>query len=627
MGEDHTDHTGRRLRVRQSGCRDLASDAMWLDRCNMSAMKPQREAAYRHVASAMSERDKARRALSVKEEQFQQKLLLLDTASDAIVACDPDGIVTFWNKGAERMFGWSRDEAAGCTLGALMCDCMNLAAENGSGPDTAARECQVVDKSGKVRVVEARQSTMHSADGLPHSHLIAFTDITLRRQAEAEIRQLAIRDPLTSLPNRRHLHEKLQQSVEIHLRHEIYGALLIVDLDNFRSISGNLGQSGADQLLREFPARLQKTLRDGDCIARVDIDQFAFLGAMMGDTRAEAAAEAALLAQQLLAELRHPFDISGIAQSASASIGITVFGGKMASSDAVFAEAAFALQAAKGCGPSSVRYFDHGMRTGFSRRTELQSDLRYAIAQRTLDIHYQLQVDEDGKPMGAEALARWAHPQHGDIPPTEFIPLAEDAGLICPLGQLILEKACETLASWAPTALGHLSIAVNVSSLQLRQSDFVQSVVDVLCKTGANPHRLKLEITESALVEDVDSAIRKMAALKEMGIRFSVDDFGTGYSSLAYLKMLPLDQLKIDRAFVKDISTGAYDASIASAIILLANTLRLNVIAEGVETEEQRARLREIGCKAYQGYLFGRPIPLEQLEHHYASTGSSLRQE
>lgn len=576
--------------------------------------QPHRSATGSHAKGMFRERERAQLALSMP-----------DTSRDAVVACAPDGTVMFWNKGAERMFGWTRDEAVGCTLGALMCDWFDLASTLRCEHDDRIREYQVVDKNGRARIIEACESLMRNADGTPHSFLMSFTDITWRRMAEAELRQLSMQDPLTSLPNRPRLREKLQQSVEMHLRHELYGAVLLVDLDGFQSINGNLGQAGGDQLLKAAARRMKKRLRDGDCLARIDADQFAFLGAMLGGTGVEAAAEAALTAHQLLAELRHPFGIAGTEQAVTACIGIAVFGGKITSSEAVLAEADAALRAAKACGPHSVRYFDHGMRTGFARRIELQSDLRHALARREIDVHYQIQVDEHGRATGAEALARWMHPEHGSICPSEFVPLAEEAGLICLLGQIVMEKACETLASWSGTEFGRLNMAVNVSSLQLREPDFVQSIAAILRKTGANPNQLKLEITESALVEDVDAAICKMAALKEKGVLFSVDDFGTGYSSLAYLKVLPLDQLKIDRAFVKDISTAENDVSIASAIIALANALRLHVIAEGVETDDQRIRLREIGCKAFQGNLFGVPMPREQLEHHPAVAAESSR--
>jgi EAL domain-containing protein (putative c-di-GMP-specific phosphodiesterase class I) len=323
------------------------------------------------------------------------------------------------------------------------------------------------------------------------------------------------------------------------------------------------------------------------------------------------------IGEKILNVLGQTYQLDGHLHHSTPSIGVTLFSNNLESIDELMKRADMAMYQAKAAGRNTLRFFDPEMQAAASNRTALEADLRQAILEGQLLLHYQAQVSGNGLMTGSEVLLRWQHPQRGLVPPADFIPLAEDTGLILPIGHWVLETACMQLAAWAARPeMAHLTIAVNVSALQFRQDSFVEEVLAIIGQTGANPLKLKLELTESLLVEDVDDIIAKMTALKAKGISFALDDFGTGYSSLSYLKRLPLDQLKIDQSFVRNILTDPNDAAIAKMVVALSESLGLSVIAEGVETEEQRAFLALHGCSAYQGYLFSRPLPLKELEEY-----------
>lgn len=441
----------------------------------------------------------------------------------------------------------------------------------------------------------------------------SFRDVTEREQAHAEIHRLAFHDALTMLPNRRLLTDRLQQALPYSARSGHRGAVLLIDLDNFKTLNDTLGHDKGDLLLQQVAQRLVGCVRESDTVARLGGDEFVVMLEGLSLHAKEAATQAETVGKKILATLGQPYQLADCQNRSTPSIGMTLFFGHQTSIDELLKQADLAMYQSKTAGRNTLCFFDPAMQSMVADRAALELDLREAVRHQQFTLYYQAQVIGDGRLTGAEALLRWQHPQRGLVSPAEFIPLAEETGLILPLGLWVLETACSQLATWATQpATAQLFLAVNVSANQLHQADFVDQVLEVLSKTGANPKRLKLELTESLLVSDVEDTITKMSALKAHGVGFSLDDFGTGYSSLSYLKRLPLDQLKIDQGFVRHILIDPNDAAIAKMVIALADSLGLTVIAEGVEIEAQRDFLARLGCHAYQGYLFGRPVPLEE---------------
>ncbi len=441
-------------------------------------------------------------------------------------------------------------------------------------------------------------------------------DITERRQAEQQIRTLAFSDPLTGLPNRRLLMDRLEQALAGAHRRARHGALLFIDLDNFKTVNDTLGHDKGDALLKQVATRLIACVREGDTAARLGGDEFVVLLEDLSSDPQQAAKQTQVVTAKILNALDQPYELDGHGHHSSASIGVTLFGGaEREGIEESLKRAELAMYEAKATGRNTLRFFEPEMRTAANTRATLEADLRVAVTQGQFLLYYQPQGGGDARLMGVEALLRWQRPERGLVSPAEFIPIAETSGLILPLGRWVLETACKQLAAWATRPeMSHLTMAVNVSARQFRQTDFVEEVVTILEATGAKPENLKLELTESVLVDNVGDIIVKMNALKARGVGFSVDDFGTGYSSLSYLKRLPLDQLKIDQSFVRDILVDPNDAAIAKMVVALADTLGLSVIAEGVETEAQRGFLADLGCHTYQGYLFSRPLPIQEFE-------------
>ena len=445
-----------------------------------------------------------------------------------------------------------------------------------------------------------------------------FEDISERKAAELEINNLAFYDPLTQLPNRRLLLERLKHALISSARSKKCGALLFIDLDNFKTLNDTHGHDSGDALLQQVAARLISCVRQDDTVARLGGDEFVVLLEDLSNEMAEAAAIAKCVSEKILNSLNQSYLIENNFRYSTPSIGVTLFIDHQESVEELLKRADMAMYEAKSAGRNTVRFFDQKMQDILMTKAALEDDLRRAILKEEFQLYYQPQVISSGQLIGVEALLRWKHTLHGFISPADFIPLAEECGLIIPLGHWVLETACKQIVSWANSAeMNNLTIAVNVSAKQFYQPNFVEEVLTVLKITGANPLRLKLELTESILVEDIEDIIIKMTLLRAVGVSFSLDDFGTGYSSLSYLKRLPLDQLKIDQGFVKNILIDSNDAAIAKMVVALGLSLNLNVIAEGVELEAQRDYLARLGCHAYQGYLFSRPLPLNELEKLY----------
>jgi diguanylate cyclase (GGDEF)-like protein len=437
-----------------------------------------------------------------------------------------------------------------------------------------------------------------------------------RNAAEDQIQTLAFYDPLTGLPNRRLLIDRLTHALAASSRHDRMSALLIVDLDHFKNINETLGHDLGDLLLQEVAQTLRRCVRQGDTLARLGGDEFVVMLEDLSPDALGATTQAETVGENIRCSLDRSYRLAGQDVYSSASIGVTLFDRHThAGADEPLMQSGLAMHQAKTAGRNTLRFYDHKMQAAVTARTRLENSLREALRGEQFLLHYQAQVNQDGRIIGAEALLRWMHPERGMVSPAEFIPLAEETGLILPVGRWVLQTACAQLSAWRDRpALAHLKIAVNVSAREFRQETFVQQVLEVLAHTGADPRLLKLELTEGTLVENVGDVISKMHALRAVGVRFSLDDFGTGYSSLAYLKQLPLNQIKIDRSFVKDILTDPNDAAISRMVVVLAESLGLSVIAEGVETREQQQRLADLGCLCYQGFYLSRPVPVEDFE-------------
>jgi len=457
-------------------------------------------------------------------------------------------------------------------------------------------------------------AVMSDATGKVLNYVVTLNDVTQRKAAENKIKQLAFYDQLTQLPNRQLLLDRLRKALLTSARTNTYGALLYLDLDDFKTLNDTRGHDAGDQLLVKTSERLQTCIRRTDTVARIGGDEFIILLEDVGETEKSASNHVDLLCKKILMSLGQPYSIANVEHHSTLSVGVALFVGDTEGIDELLKQADLAMYQAKSAGRNTYRFFNPEMQTKVMEYAEFANDIRSSIQNKDFLLYYQVQVNHHGKLVGTEALLRWMHPVKGMVRPDEFIPIAEETGLIIPLGDWVLEEACQVLAGWAAhTSTQALTLAVNISAHQLRTHDFVEKVKNTISKTGADPRKLKLEITESMLLDDIDDTIEKMRELQAIGITFALDDFGTGYSSLSYLKRLPLDQLKIDKTFVRDLLTDTQDADIASTIVSLAKSLHLSVIAEGVEQEDQRVLLASYGCLLYQGYLFGRPVSLSEL--------------
>jgi diguanylate cyclase (GGDEF)-like protein/PAS domain S-box-containing protein len=566
----------------------------------------------------------------------QQHLMLLEGSiarlNDIVIITEaapfraPGPRIVFVNEAFERRTGYTREEVLGHSPRFLQ------------GPDTQRAQLDriraALEQWERVRVdlvnyTKGREPYWVDLDVSPVwdearrlTHWVAVgRDITERKRDEEKIQYLAFYDPLTQLPNRQMLLDRLDEAVGEHA-HGRDGALMFIDLDNFKVLNDTLGHQKGDLLLQQVARRLRNCVAKGDLVARLGGDEFVVLLENTPEKPLDPLTAARIVSQRILDALGEPYVLPGYLHHTTCSIGVTLFGKAPSSVSELLKQADLAMYQSKAAGRNAVRFFDPEMQAVASENAALAADLRTAWRDSHLKIEYQPQVGMDGRMSGVEALLRWEHPSRGLVQPDQFIPTAEETSLIIPIGHWVLEAACAQLALWAQrTDRAHLSIAVNVSVRQFRHPGFIDEVMSCVRRAGVPPGKLKLELTESLLADNIDAAIAKMRNLKDMGVRLSVDDFGIGYSSLSYLKRLPIDELKIDRGFVRDILTDGNDAAIAGTIIGLCRNLGLEVIAEGVETEEQRQFLARQGCHRYQGYLFCRPLPIEQLEAFIARVG------
>lgn len=459
-------------------------------------------------------------------------------------------------------------------------------------------------------------NALHDDTGVLEGYVATFSDISQLKRAESEIQHLAFYDSLTGLPNRRLLLDRLEKARALGQRNGYSGALLFIDLDHFKNLNDTLGHAIGDHLLIEVAQRLRRCIRECDTAARQGGDEFVVMLEALDADPQQAAVAAEAIAEKICAALAEPvLLVDQHEHFCTASIGISLFGGTEKSAESLLKQADIALYKAKEAGRNTVRYFDQAMQTALDERAQLEVGLRYALAKGEFVLHVQPQVTADKRLVGAETLIRWYRADGSIVGPDRFIPLAEENGLIVPIGLWVLDSACAQLRRWGgDPALNGLCLAVNVSARQFRQPDFVEQVRNALARHQVDPSRLKLELTESLLLDKKDEVVDKMNALKALGIRFSLDDFGTGYASLAYLKRFPFEQLKIDRSFINHITHNADDASIVRAILAMGDSLRLQVVAEGVEQTEQHGYLVRHGCCLFQGYLFGRPVTFAEFE-------------
>ncbi|ADE11815.1 diguanylate cyclase/phosphodiesterase with PAS/PAC sensor(s) [Sideroxydans lithotrophicus ES-1] len=541
-------------------------------------------------------------------------------SQEGIMITDSKGRILRVNKAFTESTGYSVDEIIGQTPRLLKSnrhDSAFYAAMWESITRSGSWQGEVWDrrKNGEIYPKWLSITAIKDADGNVTNYVGTHTDISERKTAEEEIRNLAFYDPLTQLPNRRLLQDRLQHAMSSTERNRKGGALLFLDLDNFKSINDTLGHTAGDNLLQQVAQRLTSCVREDDTVSRIGGDEFVVMLEYLSNEVLEAAAQAETIGEKIIAELNQPYYLGGQELYNTPSIGITLFDDNRNGYEDLFKQADIAMYQAKKSGRNTLRFFDPKMQGSINTRVALERELRKALDSQQFRLHYQIQVDSSGLPFGVEALIRWLHPERGLVPPFEFISLAEETGLICPIGEWVLETACKQLKLWERHELTQdLIMSVNVSAKQFYQSDFVVKVLEAIHRHDVNPSLLKLELTESMLLDKIEDTISTMNALKAVGVRFSLDDFGTGYSSLQYLKRLPLNQLKIDRSFVRDIAVDSSDEAIVSTIIAMAHSLNLDVIAEGVETDEQKQILLNKGCIHYQGYLFGKPVPIEQLE-------------
>ncbi|ADE10903.1 EAL domain-containing protein [Sideroxydans lithotrophicus] len=471
-------------------------------------------------------------------------------------------------------------------------------------------------KNGELHAKWLSISVIRRADGSIYRHVGQFSDITEKKRKDELIWEQANFDTLTNLPNRRLFADRFRQAISAGARSGRYGALLSLDLDQFKRLNDTFGHSMGDKLLIEVARRLTSCVREEDTVARMGGDEFLVILNGLGSEQNEAAIRAELIAEKIRNELCRPYQLDKTEHHSSSSIGIVLFRGHSDDPERLLAHVDTAMYQSKAKGRNAICFFDSSMQEILEKRGQLETALRGALERKEFLLHYQLQMDSSGRPIGAEALLRWNNAKLGSVSPVQFIPVAEESGLILPIGHWVLETACAQLARWqSDPRFNRLCIAVNVSAIQFREAAFVAKVRNVLQQSGIQPWLLKLELTESLVLDDINDSILKMEALKNLGVKFSMDDFGTGYSSLSYLSRLPLDQLKIDQSFVRDITTtDQHDAAIVQTIISMALSLGMEVIAEGVETEEQREFLDLRGCQAYQGYLYAKPMPIEELE-------------
>jgi len=594
---------------------------------------------YRHVVAAPARKDDGKidgvltiitdvtdREIALKKlAESTQEVVELKAAVDAhaiVAVTDARGVITRVNDKFCTISQYPRDELMGKTHRIINSDhhpkefFADLWKTISRGEVWNGEICNKA-KDGSLYWVHTTIVPFIGPLGVPIQYIAIRADITKRKEAEENAQRMALHDVLTGLPNRRLMWDRLSHAIAKAKRERQYAALLLLDMDNFKEVNDTLGHAAGDSLLRQITSKLVNQVRQNDTVARLGGDEFVIILENVGQTLTDATANTVDLSEEIREELGKPFYVNHNPVNSTPSIGIVLFRNDENKPEELLQQADMALYKAKAEGRNRLSFFDPELQSEINTRAELLRELRLALPKNELRLFYQPVVDADCCIVGFECLIRWQHPKLGLVSPAAFIPLAEQSNLILPIGEWVMREACRQLKAWgAETGRNKWTLAVNVSAKQFHDNNFVNQVTQILEETDAPTTKLRLELTESMLHKDLDETVIKMRKLQELGVRFSLDDFGTGYSSLSYLKKLPLDQLKIDRSFVSDVLTDPNDAAIARTILSLANTLSLNVVAEGVETKEQMNFLKGYGCEAYQGYLFGKPVPPHQIREN-----------
>ena len=557
-----------------------------------------------------------------EHKQTEKKLRISSIAfetQEAILVTDANAIIISVNRAFEELTGYSAAEAIGKNPSILQSGqydaefyrsmwCTLRESNSWSGEMCDKR------KDGTLYPKWLTITAVRNDAGDVTHYVAIFMDLSERKRAEEEIQRLAFFDTLTQLPNRRLLMDRLDQVLAISQRSGSYGALMFLDLDNFKTLNDTQGHGIGDLLLIDVAARLKLCVRESDTVARLGGDEFVVILQELSDSAIHAANLAETVAEKIVSALNEPYLLNNSEHHSSVSVGVCLFHGRDIKLEELLKRADTAMYQAKQGGRNMVRFFELAMQEAVEVRVNLENKLRNALSRQELQLYYQMQVDQEVSITGAEVMLRWFNADLGFVSPAQFIPIAEESGLILPIGAWVLETACQQLHIWAQHAgTRQLILAVNVSVRQFRQPDFVEQVEALLRRFEFNPSSLKLELTESLVQVDINDTIAKMNVLKMLGVRFSMDDFGTGYSSISSLKMLPLDQLKIDKSFIRDIVEDKNDEVIVRTIIDMARNFGLNVIAEGVETKEQLEILRRNGCVNFQGYYFSKPLAVDKI--------------
>jgi diguanylate cyclase (GGDEF)-like protein/PAS domain S-box-containing protein len=560
----------------------------------------------------MAERKAAEELLFREKERAQ---VTLDSIGDAVMSTDLQGKVTYLNVVAEKITGWTREEAAGKDIEEVFVivdastrePCVNplRAAIKKNRTVQLTPNCMLIRRDGTEFAIEDSAAPIHDQHGLATGAVIVFHDVSAARAMGVEMSHMAQHDTLTNLPNRTLLQDRLTQAIATASRNDSRIAVLFLDLDGFKHINDSLSHATGDRLLQFVAKRLLAAVRTSDTVCRLGGDEFVILLSEVAH-----AGDAGVKAGKILSALSAPFEMEQITLRITGSIGVTTYPEDGQSAELLIRNADLAMYQAKEKGRSNYQFYEKGMNVRAVERQSIEGDLRFALERNEFVMHYQPKIDlKSGEITGVEALVRWQHPERGLVGPLQFISVAEDCGLMLPIGKWVLRESCRQVKAWQDAGLPAIEIAVNVSSVEFRNDEFLEGISTILKETGLEPRYLELELTETVLMQHAEFSVPVLQKLKAMGVRLAIDDFGTGYSSLSYLRQFPIDTLKVDQSFIHEINADTDDATIISAVINMGCRLKHRVIAEGVETAEQLAFLRAHSCDEGQGYYFSRPMP------------------